>query len=386
MEERRRLERDINSRLAGLNTDYESLLKQVKRNESELKRKNKELEQEISRVRDDISRRNQGNSDEATECLRNAQNVLREIDSKPHEKFLPNRFDIFANTLKDGRQLFRAGLFEAAAAVGVSVKSGLERLGYDIDDKVQEWEKNFDLFTQKLEALRGKINQEISERANLINKHVRNEVINDIDFWSRGEFVEVVNVAKRFREIVKACEQLGKEEFIKRPDSPSTDELKTFIDELDDADKKLSGLSVIYKARYSAACERSDMGESVIDFMTTQINLQWLESLTGFNNQDFREWLKVSFANSSGDNIYVYIVPVESDKSVENHVILHIEYTGAENEMYSRDISKHLSEALNVSESTVDYARDAEELKVSSNKSYRETGKDIELMRHTKER
>ena len=382
MEERRRLEREINSKLSGLDSDYKELLRRVKNDEEQRTKQDKKFQQALTNLHSDISQRDKDKSNEATEYLRNAQNVLREIDNKPHEKFLPGRFDIFANTLKDGRQLFRAGLFEAAVAVGLSVKSGLERLGYDIDDKVNEWEKNFALFSTKLESLREKLNHEISERGKEINSNIRNDVINDIDFWSRGEFVEVVELVKKYREILKACSQLGKEEFIKRTDSPSTDELKKFVDEIDSADKKFSGLSVIYKARYLAACERSDMGEKVIDFMAGEINLMWLENLTGFHDNDFREWLKIVFVNSSGDYICVYIVPVESDKSVDNHVILHVDYNGAENEMYSHDIYRHVCEALNISE--INYVHDTEELRANSNKSYRETGRDIEQLRREK--
>ncbi len=379
MEERRRLEREINSRLSDLDSDYKELLRRVKNDEEQRTKQDKKFQQALTNLHSDLSQRDKDKSNEATEYLRNAQNVLREIDNKPHEKFLPGRFDIFANTLKDGRQLFRAGLFEAAVAVGLSVKSGLERLGYDIDDKVNEWEKNFALFSTKLESLREKLNHEISERGKEINSNIRNDVINDIDFWARGEFVEVVELVKKYREILKASSQLGKEKFIKSADSPSTDELKTFADEIDSADKKFSGLSAIYKARYLAACERSDMGEKVIDFMTGEINLTWLENLTGFHDNDFREWLKVSFINSSGDKIFVYIIPIESDTNVANHVILHVDYEGTENEIYSRDIYRHVCEALEVDE--IDYVRDAEELKSSNNRDYKETGHDIEQMR-----
>ena len=379
MEERRRLEREINSKLSGLDSDYKELLRRVKNDEEQRTKQDKKFQQALTNLHSDLSQRDKDKSNEATEYLRNAQNVLREIDNKPHEKFLPGRFDIFANTLKDGRQLFRAGLFEAAVAVGLSVKSGLERLGYDIDDKVNEWEKNFALFSTKLESLREKLNHEISERGKEINSNIRNDVINDIDFWARGEFVEVVELVKKYREILKASSQLGKEKFIKSADSPSTDELKTFADEIDSADKKFSGLSAIYKARYLAACERSDMGEKVIDFMTGEINLTWLENLTSFHDNDFREWLKVSFINSSGDKIFVYIIPVESDTNVANHVILHVDYEGTENEIYSRDIYRHVCEALEVDE--IDYVRDAEELKSSNNRAYKETGHDIEQMR-----
>ena len=344
MDELKRLEREINNELSNIDKKYDTLLKDVKRQEKLSAQKNKEIEQAIKKIQTEFSKRSQGNSDEAAEYLRSAEKVLRSVDNKPHEKFLPGRFEIFSNSMKDGRQLFRAGLFEAAAAVAVSAKSGLQRLSYNIDDKVQEWEKTFDIFSTKLESLREKINDEISNWGKEINNRVRAEIIEEINFWSKGIFDEIIKTVKKHREIIKAFSQIGKDEYIKRTDTPTVEELKNFIDEIDEADKKFSEIVNLYKERYFASCERSDMGENIIDFMTSEINLEWLENLTGYNNQDFREWLRIVFENSSEDNIYIYIEPVEENGHVKNHVILHIDYNGSENEINDIKIKRYIEQ------------------------------------------
>ena len=97
--------------------------------------------------------------------------------------------------------------------------------------------------------------------------------------------------------------------------------------------------------------------------------------------EDAREWLKLVFDNSSGSRIYVYILPIESKKKVRNRVILHIDYGGAEQAQYSRDIYAHICEAISIgeeAEETVDYAPDVNELKVSTSRVYKETGADLE--------
>lgn len=171
----------------------------------------------------------------------------------------------------------------------------------------------------------------------------------------------------------------------------------------------MSELSELYKRRYAASCERSEWGEEIIDFLTTEINLEWLEHLTGFKEaapevlvskdfldfiksqygdltitEDMREWLKIVFENSSENKIYVYILPLEAHGIVVNHIILHIDYGGPEQEMYSRDIYQHICEAIQLtdeSDGIVNYAADVNELKVSENKVYSETGKDLERMK-----
>ena len=196
---------------------------------------------------------------------------------------------------------------------------------------------------------------------------------------------------------------------MKQPDSPSVDDLKKFIEEIGKTDQRLSELSELYKRRYAASCERSEWGEEIIDFLTTEINLEWLEHLTGFKEaapevlvskdfldfiksqygdltitEDMREWLKIVFENSSENKIYVYILPLEAHGIVVNHIILHIDYGGPEPEMYSRDIYQHICEAIQLtdeSDGIVNYAADVNELKVSENKVYSETGKDLERMK-----
>jgi len=406
---------DIQIELSKMDADYNRLLNDVKRNEALLLQKNQELEQAIAAIRNDVNRRNEGSSQEAKEYLQHAVGTFRTVEAKPHEKFMPKRLQIFFNAIKDGQQLYKAGLYEAATAVAISAKSGLERLGYTIDDKVEEWDKQFDLFCLKLNYLQSKIHQELADweayTGNPSNgkpdERTRNLIA--INFWCRGEFAGIVQTAKKYQKYAAALSQVGKEAYLKQADSPSVDDLKKYIEEIEKTDRQLSELSNLYKNRYTASCERSDWGEKIIDFLTSEINLVWLEQLTGFKEaapevlvskdfldyiksqygdqtitEDMREWLKLVFENASENHIYVYILPLEAHGSVENRIVLHIDYGGPEQEMYSRDIYQHICEAIQLTEDSdgiVNYAADVNELKVSENKVYSDTGKDLERMK-----
>lgn len=406
---------DVQVELAKMDADYNRLLNDVKQSEASLLQKNQELEQAIAEIRSDVSRRNEGSSQEAKVYLQSAASVFHTIEVKPHEKFMPKRLQIFFNAIKDGQQLFKAGLFEAAAAVAISAKSGLERLGYNIDDKAEEWDKQFDLFSLKLNYLQAKIRQELADwegfTGNKSNgdteKRTRNLI--EINFWSRGEFAEVVRTAKKYQSIISAFSQAGKDAYLKQMESPSTEDLKKYTEDVEKTDKRLSDMSVLYKKRFSASCERAEWGEAIIDFLTTEINLEWIEELTGHKDaapevlaskdfldyvrsqycdpsiaEDIREWLKIVFENSSENQIYVYILPIEAHGSVVNRIILHIDYGGPEQELYSRDIYQHICEAIQLtddSDGIVNYAADLTELKASENKVYSETGKDLERMK-----
>ena len=159
----RGLDRDMQNEIADMNADYRRLLEDVRKSEEALARKTQELEQAVKSVREDLSKRNEGSSQEAREYLLHATGEFHMIEKKPHEKFMPKRLQIFYNAIKDGQQLYKAGLFEAATAVAISAKSGLERLGYNIDDKVEEWDGQYDLFVMKLNYLAAKVQQELDD-------------------------------------------------------------------------------------------------------------------------------------------------------------------------------------------------------------------------------
>ena len=158
----------------------------------------------------------------------------------------------------------------------------------------------------------------------------------EINYWSRGEYADVIHSSEKINEIIAEVEKDGRSAYFKRSDGVSTDDIKKYIEEIDILSEKLSAFSGIYKERYSASCQRAEWGECIIDFLTSEINLKWIPELSGFREagvgeleaedyrdyiklqfgdnsvkEDTREWLKLVFENSSGSVIYIYILPIE---------------------------------------------------------------------------
>jgi hypothetical protein len=205
------------------------------------------------------------------------------------------------------------------------------------------------------------------------------------------------------REISKV-EEMGLDDYVKNESSLSTEDLKKYIDELDDMSKSFENRAMVYKQRYQASCERSDWGEMIIDFLENEINLTWVESESHFKlvenegseffeymkmkypendiygKEDMREWLELAFDNATGSRIYVYILPYEKDNHVENRLVVYIDYNGAVNEAYSRQIYLHIRESigLNEDDGIINFATDVNQLTTNSNSILRETGQSLE--------
>ena len=100
----------------------------------------------------------------------------------------------------------------------------------------------------------------------------------------------------------------------------------------------------------------------------------------GYDLVDTRDWLELIFENSMGTRILLYIVPYEKNTSVENRFILYIDYVGAEDLDYARQIFSHIVEALELkdAEEIVSFTNNVSDLTLNPNMELRATGRLIE--------
>ena len=108
---------------------------------------------------------------------------------------------------------------------------------------------------------------------------------------------------------------------------------------------------------------------------------EYMVSLFGedYEKADMRQWLELVFENASDTKIFIYLVPNEKGNKVENRIVLYIDYAGASNEEYSRQIYLHICESIGLEEDgIISYAADVSDLKNNANRTLRDTGKSIE--------
>lgn len=404
------LDESIRSHLQETDGEYRRLQGELRAAEEALLEKSRELKEMITLIRENGHRQADTGAGDARAYLQSAVNLFRRVEQKAHRKFMPGRLQVFFRAIKDGQKLYRAGFFEAASAVAVSARSGLERLSYIIDEKTAEWEDQYELFGMKLSYLQEKVRQDLEDFESLISESSQGDALKkklhliEINFWSKGDFAALVRGVKNHQSLLRRVEELGAETYLKQPDSLGTEELKERIAEVEHLDRLLADLAPLYKQRHEAACRRADWGEAIIDFLTGEVDLLWQEAMTGYEEaeveeqkrkefsdytgeylqmeglrEDMRRQLRLVFENSSKTRIYVYILPIEEGAEVTNRILVYIDYPGAEQEQYSKDILGHIREALAGEEDCrITQVRDMQELSVSENSLYRETGRDLE--------
>lgn len=410
----RSVDAEVADRTLMMNEQYQKLVAQVKKTEKEWQEKNRQLQEAVEKLKTDTANKEKVSSAEAASYNYEAGLAYKEVDKKPHEKFFPKRMQSFLSAISDARELAKKGLNEAAVAIYISARSGLNRLGFDIDEKFDEWVRLYKVFKEREMALRQKHKGELREWFSFTEQPVPAGKLSteefdhaslSLNYWTEGVFSRVGDRLTKLEQEIAKVESRGPEEYLKQEESMDIDALKAATDELKTLDSDLDKSFVLYRQRYTAACERADWGEKIIDFLENELNLTWIESESNFKateaevsdsdgyrkymtmqygsdyeKVDTRQWLELTFVNSVGTTIFVYIVPYEKGEKVENRIVLYIDYSGAENEEYSRHIYRHICESINLQtdDGIINFATNVEQLSSNTNATLRETGKSIE--------
>lgn len=408
------LNTDIQNAQLQMNSEYQSLRRSVDDKQREWNEKNKQLEGMVADLKKNANQKEQAGEQEVQKYLSEAGMAQMEVERKPHEKFFPKRINSFKTAINDATELSKRGLKEAAIAIFISARSGLNKLGFDVDEKCAEWTTQYQILSGKVDLMELKLNDECEDwqkyALNVVKEYEdmsdeeKEQAAISIAFWSSGEYAAMTKRLEEIQAELIMVDDLGPMQYLKRQESMDIEAIKGIIKELDEMSDKWDKASELYKNRYAAACERADWGENIIDFLEGEINLVWNEKESHFkladadtaDNQDYltymsmqygdsyekedtRQWLELVFSNSMDTVIFVYIVPYEKDEKVENRIVLYIDYNGMPNEEYSRHIYQHICESINLEdEGTVNFATDVAQLSTNMNKTLRETGKSIE--------
>lgn len=389
-----------------MDIEYQQLLISTKEKEEEWKSKTKKLQTLIDELRQNENHKETVSVNDAKKYMTQAVIAYKKVEKKPHEKFFPKRITVYYNAIREARTLFDRGLYEAAIAISISAKSGVSRLVFDIDDALEEWQRQFAILKTKAEALSFKLAEEIDTWC------VHSGSISDSDgakktmnFWSKGAYGNIYRYVKQLETELTQAQKSGLESYLKEEKSMSSEEIKKHIRQLDDFDSDFDNICHLCKSRYEAACERQDFGEKIIDYLIDEINLSFVEAEShfkaaasgvlesddyrqymeyffgaGYETSDMREWLELVFENSSGTRIFIYIVPDEQKEEVANRIVLYIDCGTSEHAEYARQIYRHICESIGVEEESdiITFAQNIEQLTMNYDKVLGAAGESIE--------
>ncbi len=411
-EYQRSIDRELSEQQLQMDMQYQKLMVSMKQKEQEWMEKTRQMEQLIVELKKQNQQKEEASASEAEKYLTEAARTYYDVEKKPHEKFFPKRIKNFQRAIAEARNLFKQGLNEAAIAISISTRSGLNRLGYDIDDKSKEWIQEYELFKTKVLYFRSQLNDELVNwqkealGKTLIFKHMsdndkKNSIIS-INFWSDGDFNKIRNRVNEFGQMIIEVEKQTPDVYLKNENGMTYEDMKKYIEELDKMTEDFEKVKVYHLENYKASCERADWGETIIDFFTEELNLVWDEEKShyryyedlndvtykeymemqygaDYEKVDTRDWLELLFNNSMDSDIMIYLVPYKHKNNVENRIVVYINFNGSENLDYSRQIYRHICECLQLEEDdgTLTFATDVDQLATSMDATLRAAGNSI---------
>ena len=405
---------EIQEQQLAMDVEYQKLLATTQAKEREWIEKSQQLENLITELKKNTQEKDQVSAQESNKYMMEAGMAYKDVEKKPHEKFFPKRIKPFHTAICEARTLAKSGLNEAAIAIYISTRSGLNRLGFDVDEQYDEWIRQYTIFKNKVGLLHMQTADELAFWVNMSsNSNKKTDDLKDeekevaklqVNYWTTGEYGNICKRLAEFAKEISEVEKTSPTEYLKKEESYDIEVIKKAISELDEMSERYKDLSILYKEKYNASCERADWGEMIIDFFEGEINLEWIEEETHFKDADSdalvsmdyeqymshmygqeyekvdtREWLELVFKNSQDTAIYIYIVPYEKGTHVENRVVLYIDYSGAINDDYSRTIYSHIMESIHLEEDNgvINFAANINDLKTNMNTTLREAGQSI---------
>jgi hypothetical protein len=400
-----------------MDAKYRELAAQTERYEREWKERLREMEFEARLHKSEASARERMSGDEAVRSIENAAKIYAAVDSTPHRLFYPNRINAFYGALKDAADLHRMGLHEAAAAISISVRSGVERFGYDVRDKQYEWARSFSVLKARVGAAHLRLGSELLEWVRCANPAETRQIRKfspeekrraeiEMDYWSKGVYSKSRAEIDRLGSLIAHIIKVGPDSYLKRKDAVGTDELVRMLGRVNETEMALDELGDLCETRYEASCIRKQWGDKIIDFFEGEINFEWLPDESGWREadeetasgetfreyvklahpeetsaQDTREWLALAFHNRAGSKVFVCLIPEERGQSVINRVLLYVDHAGNDPD-FAREIYSHLMESLGVSEEdgVVALVEDISRVSMSLDPSYRSAGLSLEKL------
>ena len=243
------IRRDATRAKLEMDKRYRELVKTVEEAEREWKKRSKELENEARRLRAEHSSRERAGRDEAIGMIEEAGRTYSRVGETPHSLFFPHRLGAFGGAIADAAELYKMGLYEASAAVSISARCGIERLGYDVRDKQGEWRELFSMLRARVGSLHLRLEGELLEWGKQsgggahgvgdMSDEERKLLEIEMDYWSRGVYMDVRRRVDQLGSMIAYVMKIGIDSYLKSDRAHGIAELEERIAEADELSGRL---------------------------------------------------------------------------------------------------------------------------------------------------
>ncbi|MCD7956973.1 MAG: hypothetical protein LUG93_14745 [Lachnospiraceae bacterium] len=354
-EYRASLEGTLSENMRRMQAEYEALKSQLEEARKNWEEKSEELARFVREERAQKQEKDEKEREEAEEQLKTLKEKLGEVAELPSERFRAGRLGIVRDMTATAVQFLKRGFCQSALGMAISALSDAKRLELEIREGMEEWLMEFHEWESAQEAAMRLLEQEEAHAERFldgpvdISKEERksHDWKADMDYWSQGELGEAKAELMLHGEQIRGIREQIPEEYLKKEGSLSTEEVRARKKELEKVVSRLEQVIRYYQNAWAAYCDRTRLGESVIDYLQGQefhflssgftvrrreeLDEAWQGWLASYplecmeEEEDYRDIYCICFTDSDGALLAVSVLPVRADSEVSNRLQYYIE-------------------------------------------------------------
>lgn len=287
----------------------------------------------------------------AAECIEEAETAQQSVQQRPVRRFFGGKLDEYASLLRQARENFCSGLYQAAAAMASSARAATEGISADLDLQIEEWMRHFNVWRALVENAELALENGARKPVGIDSEGVELSEA-EWDYWGRGEYSGLKKLVADHRRAIAEVEAMGAEAYMNQENALTADEVRARV-----SDARGFGQSINEMfGGAGAECVYSDMRLTAAGKITAELREAGYISIdpsnTGFAPPDrltagtawYRafwdervskpindyygetvsplEYYQLSFTYRGGDTLRMRIIPKRTDGRIVANVCL----------------------------------------------------------------
>lgn len=350
---RQKMEWKLSQEEKAMSDKYLALTQELEKTKEEAAKRQEELKGLIQEYSDRQEEKDQKVREQADSYMQEMQEAMNLLEQQPYETFYPGKMNTYKGSFHNVWNLMKNGLFQAAAAVAVSVRGALERFSLDVDFSRKMWEREFEEVCRYCDRL-GNFFQDweeawIAQEGAQSSKAEVHCAQADLNYWTSGWYLFVKEWMENNRERNLQIQKTGTENYLKTADPVSIEQLQEESAKLQQYLAECPPRQRMYEDIYRNAVERMEWSEAIADFMVEEkcfaydseedemrqadsclLQKEYFREYNTWileekeNTDDYQGWYMMQFHGENRLDVEIGIMPMQTERGWTNIIQFHV--------------------------------------------------------------
>lgn len=271
--------------------------------------------------------------------------AIQNTFERAHQELFPGELDIFNKSLTQAELMINQGIYEASIATSVLVCTKIQDFNYRMDEKLDEWMKEYLNLMKEYYILRKNFEEQV------LRLNGENISVDTAKYWMGDKYDDVFNIINQCEIIENSMLRYtedrsgnitSQERYIKTGDAPTRRELNILCRDIKyKISPMLKGMSIELQSTYLCSVQRQEWAKRICDYMRENHNTgnPKYNGYGLYEEKDPRQLYCIKFirmVQNKQRKYEVHIVPVLTNGQVENRIRLYMNFKMNDTRMQKR--------------------------------------------------